>query len=493
MAKISVKKVACPCCGANLTLKDLGYGQVECEFCHAIVFINREDSKDGNYTIHNEVDGKPLAYISIPLGWDVLNTFTDYSKSTLYIPYSLGFDLENHMGSIMHIETGNSFINQGSFLSSYAGQVGHTMQMPFMPVDDYLDTYMLDFAKNNKVNIKFKEEIDVPIDKYDRQKEFEQFRVDQTNKLNNQAASYGKSINIKAMYCDSACRVYECDDKIVVAYTKVFGYKYGLGVGLPNMDGLIQGITGLFNKGKEKVANSDSSILNKMADSGLLGGKLGKKYKSSNKETKEEKVKEEVKEEKIEKEEENGISFGNMNLGASDIVEWQSEPIFLLITSKDEYKTLVKKAYKQVCSSFRLSQEVQSEYAMLTQQMEANNQQTLNMKAQAQYQHGQQLIDIGRQRSAANQNYINSMMERSNRQFESNRSSYNSRMDAQDRMRDKRTEAILGVNTYIKPDGKEVEVPVGADTAWINGKGEIVGGSAGFNPGSGWTQMDKKY
>ena len=185
--------------------------------------------------------------------------------------------------------------------------------------------------------------------------------------------------------------------------------------------------------------------------------------------------------------------FGNMNLGSSDILEWQSDPIFLLITSKDEYKTLVNKAFKQVCSTFRLSQEVESEYAYLKQQMEMNNQQNLNMKAQAQYQHGQQLIDIGRQRSAANQNYINSMMERSNRQFESNRSSYNSRMEAQDRMRDKRTEAILGVNTYIKPDGKEVEVPVGADTAWINGKGEIVGGSAGFNPGSGWTQMDKKY
>ena len=41
--------------------------------------------------------------------------------------------------------------------------------------------------------------------------------------------------------------------------------------------------------------------------------------------------------------------------------------------------TLVKKAYKQVCSTFRLSQEVESEYASLKQQMEMSNQQNLNI------------------------------------------------------------------------------------------------------------------
>ena len=126
-------------------------------------------------------------------------------------------------------------------------------------------------------------------------------------------------------------------------------------------------------------------------------------------------------------------------------------------------------------------------------QMENAINQKNQMAFQQQYQNGQNLINLGQQRMAANQRYVEGMMDRSNRQYQSNRDSYNSRMAAQDRMRDKRTEATLGVNTFIKPDGKEVEVPVSADTAWINGKGEIVGGSAGFNPGSGWTQMDKKY
>lgn len=53
------------------------------------------------------------------------------------------------------------------------------------------------------------------------------------------------------------------------------------------------------------------------------------------------------------------------------------------------------------------------------------------------------------------------------------------------------SEAIRGVNTFVTSDGREVELSVHSDVAYENQAGDVVGGSAGFDPGADWTQIPR--
>lgn len=500
MSKINLKESKCPVCGAPLKLKDEGYGETTCSYCGAIIYAEREDtSPKGEITLYDETNTKPIATLTLPIGWDVSNAYTSYDKSSLRIPYAVGAELINNKGSMICIETGNSYEMFGGAGMSGVGQAPHTYQKNFIEVDKYLDEFMEAYGKSCKINIKFKEALDIPVKGYDKEKDFKAYQEVANVEAKKQQASIGTMPTIKGLYCDSACRAYEGDDKkVYVAYTKEYGYLMSAFGGLGNIGdlagNLMQGVSGLFgNVSKNMNKNPNGNILNKMADSGLLGGMLGKKFKSQNQEPVKEEIKEEPKVEKKEEVQENPVYFGQIkNPGLGEAYMWMTDPVFLLITSKDEYKELVKKAFTQVCSTFTISREVVGEHNQMRMQWENEQSSNMRAQAQAQYQHGEQLIQMGAQRMANNYAYIDSMRERSNKQFESQRSAYNNRMAAQDRMSEARSEAIRGVNTYIKPDGKEVEVSVSADTAWINGKGEIVGGSSGFDPGYGWTKMERK-
>lgn len=52
--------------------------------------------------------------------------------------------------------------------------------------------------------------------------------------------------------------------------------------------------------------------------------------------------------------------------------------------------------------------------------------------------------------------------------------------------------AQRGVNTWVRPDGTEVETSTASDRAWTNAAGDVVGGSGGFDPGAGWTELHQR-
>ena len=471
MAKINIKEMKCPCCGAALSLEDQGYGETKCTYCNAIVFISREDTKDGNITIYNEQDGKPIGSIKIPLNWDILDTFINYNKCTIEIPYGIGFDLANTLGDTIHVESGNYFAINGA-MGWVNRQTPHTIQKEFIPIKAYLMEFMTEFANSMNQKVKYLEELPIPKEDYNQQKDFNEIKRMYEDKIRTEGNG---RFALAGCYCESACCAYEVGDKVVVAYTKEYGYKNKMAMFNTMSNGFNQAAQGFNNLFGNLFGNQQQV---QQPQPSLYGGNVQQ---------------EEPPKEEEPKEEENTVLEGNINHpGQGENIEWQSDPIFLLVSTKENYKKLYEKAFKQVVNTFKISPEVMMEYRELKQRLmqDANN--TFQAQAQAQYQNGQNLINIGAQRMAANHSYINSMMDRSNKQYQMQRDSYNNRMAAQDRMRDQRTEAILGVNTYIKPDGKEVEVPVSADTAWINGKGEIIGGGPGFNPGSDWTQLERK-
>lgn len=54
------------------------------------------------------------------------------------------------------------------------------------------------------------------------------------------------------------------------------------------------------------------------------------------------------------------------------------------------------------------------------------------------------------------------------------------------------SDAMRGVNTWVRPDGTEVETLTASDRAWTNAAGDVVGGSGGFDPGAGWTELHQR-
>lgn len=54
------------------------------------------------------------------------------------------------------------------------------------------------------------------------------------------------------------------------------------------------------------------------------------------------------------------------------------------------------------------------------------------------------------------------------------------------------SDAMRGVNTWVRPDGTEVETSTASDRAWTNAAGDVVGGGGGFDPGAGWTELHQR-
>ena len=54
------------------------------------------------------------------------------------------------------------------------------------------------------------------------------------------------------------------------------------------------------------------------------------------------------------------------------------------------------------------------------------------------------------------------------------------------------SDAMRGVNTWVRPDGTEVETSTASNRAWTNAAGDVVGGGGGFDPGADWTELHQK-
>ncbi|NLM15487.1 MAG: hypothetical protein GX218_06470 [Clostridiaceae bacterium] len=93
---------------------------------------------------------------------------------------------------------------------------------------------------------------------------------------------------------------------------------------------------------------------------------------------------------------------------------------------------------------------------------------------------------------AAFDSYNRAWWNRTNASDAARRSAYQSRMAAESRMSDSYSEAVRGVNTYMRPDGTEVEVSVAYDRAYTNYSGDTLGSRSAFEPGGDWTEMNRK-
>lgn len=438
MAEIKIQKIVCPSCGGSFEPVDLGHGEVRCKYCKTLVIIDRKDTQNGKFTIYNKADNKLIGHVDIPLGWDLDSTTIDYNRCTRTYPYAINVSFKNTTGSVIYVENGEGFTELG-MVGIIGRQPLYTVQRPFIPINQYLDEVALGYANATKSKISKVEERELPLNyEINKAEELEKTQRKVQEELNREMSMSMQKVDIRGLYTDFMCKVYTLDtqngQKKMALYTKLIGSKAGLSM------------LSLFNGNRQN--SNEESIPN---------------------------------------------LIGNLNRpGQGESLHWYTENMFVLISNPDEFENVFANAYKQICSSFVIDQSVLSEQEMMRQQIAMQDSSNINAQAQSEQRNLNMMQQAAQRQRVANQQYVDSMRARSNQQYQSQRDSYNSRIAAQDRMRDARSEATRGVNTYIRPDGTEVEVPVSADTAWINSKGEIVGGSAGFNPGAGWTKMERK-
>lgn len=468
MSDIKAKKLSCPCCDAPLHLKDTGYGEVKCDYCGASVYISREDTdKEGNARILNESDNRPLATLNVPIGWDVVHRYIDDSVPTTEYPYSINIDISNNTNSTIHIQSGQAYQTIG-MMGYNNRQDEFTVQSDFCSVEQYMDNMAASYADPRNYKVVSCENRALPVEDVDKKALFESYKRKVEDDLKRlQMTANGYQIGIVGVYSDTACRVYHLqgengDKKVIVFYTGVEGQKMkilgieNLMAGVHGMMGMLGGIfgNGLFNNGQtQNSSNQNSQSVNVQSE----------------------------------------YMQGNLNHpGEGETLAWKSSTIFMLVSNEEEFENVYENAFKGVCSSFKIDPNVNYEYAQLKSQMEQLTRNNINNEYSTQQQNLARLQQASRNLSQAYQRSTEAMMKRSNQAYERDRASYNSRMAAGDRMREKQSEAIRGVNTYIKPDGKEVEVSVSSDTVWINEKGDIVGGGKGFNPGFGWKELKRK-
>ena len=348
-------------------------------------------TEDGKIAVIDQKSEKTLATLKLPSDWEVKEARINYQKSTLEIPYSIKLFLEDKNGSNIVIDSGDSFASQGQ-VAYFHKQIPHTLQHEFITVDKYLDEYVHAYAKQNNKPIRYKEDLAIPLHNYDRETDFIKHRTSVEQETQSAAAASGGRIIINGLYCDSACRSYVSDDMMVVAYTREVGSQASLtnlgmfgGDGMNNMNNMIQELGGLVKEAKDKSVaaskNSDGgdSLLSCWANNGLLGDSLGNKGQSQPNRKVEQPIIAERKTENEEpisstpKEEDdsNPVLFGRMNEpGQGEWLEWKAGPVFLLVAPKERYEEIVKKAYKQICSSFKLSSEVVREHQKLKERME---------------------------------------------------------------------------------------------------------------------------
>ena len=347
-----------------------------------------DKNQDDRTIIKDRASRKPIASVKMPHGWKVVNTNIDYKKSTLEIPYAISIELENRTGSKLIIDSGDSFVNQGA-VAYYHNQVPHTMQHHFTTVDKYLDSYVDNYTKNSKKTVEFKEELPIPLAGYNRDDDFIKHRTSIEQEVQKAAAASGGRVVINGIYCDSACRAYKHGKNTIIAYTREIGSQAGLAnLGIFGGDGInntVDNLGNLVKTAKDKTmaaaksSDGGGSILNHLAQRGLISNLLGNKKRSQPNrlvetqqsptvDTDDEDV--EV-HEKQDVEVDNPVLFGRMNKpGQGEWIEWKAGPIFMLITPETDYEELFKNDLKQICSSFKLSQEVNREFQDLTTQME---------------------------------------------------------------------------------------------------------------------------
>ncbi|HHW93357.1 MAG TPA: hypothetical protein GX734_02540 [Clostridiaceae bacterium] len=441
----------CPSCGSPLEINSADEF-VKCKYCLSTIRIQRRNvNLDGSTTLTDKATGMVIGTVRLPFGYQAQGMLLPEISSYIY-PFGVSASAYNDKGTVISYYIGEGYTDRSKCPalsgpnSQSLEQISRVHYKNFMDVLQYVHGYATMYANASKAtNLRFVEEHQMPLyepfneaealHNYKRRVDFEKQRI------GNPGMAKDTGFYLKGLCCIYDMTVNSIDFRLAIT-TVLEGWKYQLPSMIGGLGGLGNLFDGLFSRGIAQDQKQQTGAFNDMP--------------------------------------------------INSVIEWQSEGVFTMQCLPQEFELSFKGAYTDFCSTFRLDNGIREKMyniqSQILQDIARHTQQTLD-QMNRQFQTWQQ---IHATQQAAFDSYNRAWWNRTNASDAARRSAYHSKMAAENRMSDSYSEAVRGVNTYVRPDGTEVEVSVAYDRAYTNYFGDTLGSKSAFEPSGDWTEMNRK-
>ncbi|MDO5328275.1 MAG: zinc ribbon domain-containing protein [Clostridia bacterium] len=485
---MNTEAITCPACGAPLaTTQESEF--IFCEYCGSAIRIKRTAPPKQNERIMFVEPASKLLLGSAVVkdGFQISGGLT--GQSSAVYPITALCTAYNLNGTVMIYTSGEGFTDRskcpslsGIYAVGLNSGINKVVYRDFQEAAVYCDAYMEQYAKNGKASsIRYIETREYPIVGFDETAGLELFK--QQTALDQARQAPGVQISGLDYYYKPICRIYEMDVnqltfRIAMA-TVVRGVKYRFPTmpGLPSFE-----FGGVGNWGRVQNQGDFSDISDVLFGNSILGRAMKKRLIQSEK----------PKQEENRKEKSNTAvnSFGQMPLNY--IIDWDSFGVFLLQALPENFEAAYADSFICFCSTYQVSRDFSRRIYDLQNQIvqNINSYTQQNLQQQRQNFENWQRINVSMQ--AAYDSYNQAWFDRINAHHQAFRQQSQQAFNGSYGGTGDFAEAIRGVNTYIRPDGTEVEVSVDYDRAFTNASGDTFGTNASRDTYDGWTEMRRK-
>lgn len=439
--------------------------------------------------------GRALARVQIPAGWSVTGRLE--RADSFERPMSVRLRAEGPDGTSVDFNSGERYCRLGAGakgLNVVAAMYGLTSSMQTSPdrafegIEEYLDGEVAAFAQRAGGAARFAGAVAYPGD----------FDEAAAKALVEREAINDFAIQNARVKCSRLCaravaRLYELalpdgSSRSVCAAGIVDGYVVGASTGAA--------VGSVASAASEAVQAAASQVkaggfLDAMVDSGLLGGIVGRKLK--------------------ERRTAAPVSPGPASpgpavapcpasppaqeafgkVGAGEILIWGPRNVAILSCLEQDLDGHLRSTLPAMLRSFIPNPAIAQEADAIRNNLVIQEQQQAAMaqqRQQAQFAAMRQAVNTQRQ---AFDDYQRAAQARSDAQWAADRAR-SGHAASEYSWTDGFSDAMRGVNTWVRPDGTEVETSTASDRAWTNAAGDVVGGSGGFDPGADWTELHQR-
>lgn len=478
---MNAEAINCPACGAGLEIIT-GCEFVKCEYCGSTVHIKRRSvNSDGSVSITDKATGMTIGTVQVPFGYQAQGMLVSGASSYTY-PFGVSASAYNEKGIAVSYFIGEAYCDRSKcpmlsgMYSQGLEQISRTHYKDFMDVRQYMDGYAVTYATDARAtSLKFAEERPMPLyEPFDEAGALENYK----RKVEFEKQRNGNAGMVKdtGYYLKGLCRVYDMtvngQDYKFALTTVLTAWKYqlaGIGGGLDDIGNALGGLFGSVSGGSLGKTLFGNSIIGRAIQKNVQPQQPQQQCATQHQEG----------------------AFNDMPMNS--VIEWGSDGLFTLQCFPQEFELAFHGAYADFCSTFRLDNRIRERMydmqSQILQDVARHTQQRID-QMNRQFQSWQQ---VHATQQAAFDSYNRAWWSRTNSTDAARRSAYQSKIAAENRMSGRYSEAVRGVNTYIRPDGTEVEVSVACQRAYTNSAGDTLGSKSAFEPGGSWTEMNKKW
>lgn len=443
---MNTEAIKCPACNASLQIND-NSELVTCNYCGTTIHLTWRKPNNDNGIIVDSISKRTIGTIKMPPQYTLTGEIHPEIVNHVF-PIGVNVTAVDSKGNLMFSQIGDAYqdISNCSMMKRYENtaltQISHTHYQKFSYLETYIDNYMSNFARGvNASSIVYVKNNPLPIrDLSTIENSFISYK--QKTEREVQESMLVMPCKVLDYYFKSLCRVYDItvNGNIFRAAMSATSIASKIQIGLLGALGDLGGLIGAFAKKKQAQTNQNE--------------------------------------------------FAYIPNGS--YIDCIVSGISVLYTPKENFETEFNNAFTDFCSTMKTDQGLlnlmQQTSAQIKQNIQNYTQQQVNQMNQ-QFAAQQQ---AQRTREAAFDSYNKAWWDRTQASDATRRSSYQSQMAAQDRMSDNFSEAIRGVNTYVRPDGSEVEVSVAYDHAYSNYSNDTYATNSSFEPGGNWQEMQRK-